>query len=188
MMHPRVQEVLNYLDSQRNELRDAVDLVPTELREKQPAPARWSVAQVLDHLTMIERRVALGVKKWIADARTAGLGKETETASVLNTVPVSLITDRSRRLNAPEEVRPQTDVDAKTAWAALEQARGKLRAAFLMGDGLALGEIVQTHPVLGPINVYQWMLFVAGHEARHTAQVREIAKELNEASKTTGPV
>jgi hypothetical protein len=178
-MNPRVQEVLNYLDSQRNGLRDAVDLVPPELREKQPSPDRWSVAQVLDHLTLIDRRVGLGVKKWIADARLGGLGEETETASVLSTLPVSLIADRSSRRNAPDEVRPQTGIDARTAWVALEQAREKLRSAFLTGDGLALAEVIQIHPVLGPINIYQWMLFVGGHEARHTAQVREIASELN---------
>jgi len=49
----------------------------------------------------------------------------------------------------------------------------------LKGDGLALGEVIQPHLVLGPINIYQWLLFVGSHEARHTAQVREIAAQLN---------
>src|SRR5258705_12504571 len=34
-MNPRLEEVLNYLDSERRELREAVELVPAELREQQ---------------------------------------------------------------------------------------------------------------------------------------------------------
>jgi uncharacterized damage-inducible protein DinB len=178
-MHPRLEEVLDYLDSQRAALSEAVELVPTELRDQQPGPDRWSVAQVLQHLIIIEKRIGMGLTKWVADARAAGLRPELETSSVLNSVDLALIVDRSRRRTAPEEVAPNRELDAASAWTALEQARAALRAGALAGDGLALGDVVQPHPVLGPINLYQWLLFVGGHEARHTGQVREIAAELN---------
>lgn len=184
-MHPRSEEVLNYLDAQRKELRAAIDSVPLDARNIQPAANQWSVAQVLDHLTIVDRRVALGVGKWIAEARGSGLGPEAATTSVLGTIPAERITDRSRKVEAPEEIRPRTDADAESAWAELEQARARLRAAFLSGDGLALEQVVQPHPVLGPINVYQWMLFCASHEARHTLQIREIAQQFNSAEKAT---
>ena len=180
-MHPRTEEVLNYLDTQRNELQAAIDSIPAAARNRQPAANQWSVAQVLDHLTIVDKRVAAGVGKWIADAQANGLAQETETTSVAATVPNEKIVDRSRKVEAPDEIRPRTDVDAETAWTELEQARAKLRAAFLTGDGFALGQVVQTHPVLGPINVYQWMLFCASHEARHTLQIREIGDQLNSA-------
>lgn len=184
-MHPRSEEVLNYLDARRKELRDAIDSIPLSARNTEPTANQWSVAQVLDHLTIVDKRVAAGVGKWIADARGTGLAQETETTSVAGTIPNEKITDRSRKVEAPEEIRPRTDVDAETAWAELEQARAKLLAAFLTGDGLALGQVVQPHPVLGPINIYQWMLFCASHEARHTLQIREIAEQLNTADKAT---
>lgn len=185
-MHPRVEEVLSYLDARRNDLQAAVDVVPPDLRNQQPGPDRWSIAQVLDHLTMIDRRVSIGLKKWIRDAQAAGIGYEGETSSVLNSVPRELIVDRSRKFDAPEEIRPRSDVDAKTAWAALESARADLRAAFLEGDGLAMAEVNQPHPVLGPINLYQWVLFVGSHEARHTDQIREIGNELKVDSAAAG--
>ena len=183
-MHPRLEEVLNYLDSERTALRAAVDLVPTELRDQRPGPDRWSVALVLQHLVIIEKRIAMGVTKWVGDARATGLGPETETSSVLNSLDLALIGDRSRPRTAPVDVAPSGDLDAASAWTALEKTRAALRAGALPGDGLALGEVIQPHPVLGPINIYQWLLFVGAHEARHTAQVREIAAELNSAANT----
>lgn len=184
-MHPRIEEVLNYLDIERTALREAVELVPPALRDQSPGTDRWSLAQVLQHLVMIEKRIGRGMTKWVADARTGGTGPETETSSVMNTLPLQAIADRSQPRSAPEEFRPQADTDAGSAWAALERSREALRAAILAGDGLALGEVVQPHPVLGPINLYQWVLFVGSHEARHTAQVREIAAELKVSSSTT---
>jgi hypothetical protein len=178
-MHPRTEEVLSYLDNQRNELRVAIDSIPSAARNTPPTANQWSVAQVLDHLTIVDKRIAAGVGKWIADAQANGLAQETETTSVAGTIPSEKILDRSRKVEAPEEIRPRTEVDAGTAWTELEQARAKLRAAFLTGDGFALGQVVQTHPVLGPINIYQWMLFCASHEGRHTLQIREIAQQLN---------
>jgi len=183
-MNPRLEEVLNYLDTERRELREAVELVPSELRDQQPGLDRWSVAQVLQHLVIIEKRIGMGMTKWVADAKAAGVGPESETSSVLDSLDLALIADRSRRRNAPEEVRPDGELDATSAWAALEQTRAALRAGVTAGDGLALGEVIQPHLVLGPINLYQWLLFVGSHEVRHTGQVREIAAELNATSST----
>ena len=183
-MHPRIEEVVNYLDTERTALRDAVELVPAALRNQSPGADRWSVAQVLQHLAGVENRIGMAMTKWIADARAAETGPETETSPVVNNLMVQAIADRSKRRDAPEEFRPPGDVDAESAWAALERSRKTLRAAILAGDGLALGEIKQPHPVLGPIDLYQWALFEGSHEARHAGQIREIAEELKANSNT----
>ena len=177
-MHPRIAEALEYLDNERADLRAAVELVPTSLREQSPVPDRWCVAQVLNHLSLIENRIAPLVGKLVAGARAAGLGPELETSPILNTKHAAKIADRSFRVTAPEETRPPSGVDAASAWAALEQSRQALRAAVMSGDGLALSEVKHPHPVLGEINLYQWILFVGSHEVRHTAQVLEIADDL----------
>ena len=177
-MHPRSEEVVNYLDKTRAELRAAVDSVPSDARNQKPAPDQWSVAEVLDHIAMVHNRVAAAIGKWIAEAQVAGLGSETSSSPLLNTIPTERILDRSHKRQAPETILPRSDVDAETAWSELEQAREKLRAAFLSGDGLALEQVVQPHPVLGPINMYQWTLFNGSHEARHALQIREIGATL----------
>src|SRR4030095_12876232 len=100
-------------------------------------------------------------------------------SSVLGTIPTERILDRTKKVAAPERIVPRSDVDAETAWSEFEEARAKLRAAFLTGDGLALEEVIKPHPVLGPINMYQWVLFNGSHEGRHTLQIRELAAAFN---------
>ena len=175
-MHPRSEEVLNYLNQTGSDLRDAVDSVPANLREQKPAADQWSAAQVLDHLAIAHRLVAALVGKAITEAKAAGLEAETATSSVLHTIPAERILDRSQRVSAPERIVPRDQIDIQTALSEFDESREKLRAAFLTGDGLALEKVVQAHPVLGPINMYQWVLFNGSHEARHTLQVRELAE------------
>jgi len=177
-MHPRLIEVLEYLDATRSDLSNAVEGVTPERRDERPAENRWSVAEVLEHLGIIEGKVVQLVSSRIAAARAEGLGPEPEASSVLDTIDRARIVDRTERHKAPDIVTPRSEIDARAAWSALEKSRADLRGALLAGDGLALSEIKQHHPVLGLINLYQWIVFIGSHEARHTAQVREIAEEL----------
>ena len=41
---------------------------------------------------------------------------------MLETIPSENIIDRTRRVEAPEVIRPGADVDAENAWTQLEQA------------------------------------------------------------------
>ena len=176
-MHPRIKEVLEYLDTTRFELGKAVDDVPATRREERPQTDRWSAAEVLEHLSIVESRIVQMIAGKIAAAKDAGLGPEVEASPVLDSINRARITDRSRRVTAPDMIQPQSAGDAASVWSALQQSRASLREAILAGDGLALSEVTQQHPVLGLINLYQWIIFVGSHEARHTAQVREIASE-----------
>jgi hypothetical protein len=177
-MHARIKELLDYLDVRREELRAAVESVPEDRRELQPAPDRWSVAGVIEHLALLETRLTGLFNKRIAEGRAAGVGADTQTSSVIVEEDIALLLDRSRRLVAPEFIRPNPETNAASAWRALEQTREGLRATILDADGLALNEIAHSHLVFGPLNLYQWVAFVGGHEARHAAQIREIGAQL----------
>lgn len=174
-MHRRIAELLDYLDSRRELLCAAVERVPAERRSRRPAPDRWSVADVLEHLTLVEGGVARLLSKHVAGAPTNGLVAETSTTPLLDTMDLARVLDRGRPITAPDRVQPREGLDAATALAALERTRVALREAVLAADGLALGELVVPHAVLGPITLYEWIAFVGAHEERHTAQVGEIA-------------
>lgn len=180
-MHPRIQEILHHLDSTRERLRAVVDAVPPELRELPPGPRRWSVAEVVEHLSLVERRVAELLAQYLAAARTGGgLPAERGTGSVLDTLDLDLLLDRERPLVAAQSALPR-GIGWAAAWEALEQARSELRETLVGADGMALGEVVHPHPVAGPLDLYQWAAFAGVHEARHTAQLAEIAASLRAA-------
>ncbi len=93
---------------------------------------------------------------------------------MLPTFDLARILSRSNRINAPEPVHP-TSLTSAAAWEALERAGGRVRGALRSADGLALGAVTHPHPAFGPISIYEWFAVVGSHEARHAAQIREIA-------------
>ena len=75
-LHPRIEELIEFLAQHRRRVHEAVASVPAELRERKPAPDRWSVAEVIEHLAMIEQRVAALLTKRVTGARASGVGPD----------------------------------------------------------------------------------------------------------------
>ena len=176
-MHPRLAEIVKYVDDRRTDLESAASGLPYERWSERPAADCWSVAQVFDHLQLSEAGIARLLAKRIARAKEAGVGPERSAASVLHELDFFPVVDGPKR-QAPEIVVPRPEARAPEVHDALRRSRGELHAALREGDGLALGEVTATHPALGVINLYQWVLFVGQHEARHTRQVAEVVRRL----------
>jgi uncharacterized damage-inducible protein DinB len=176
-MHSRLAEIVKYVDDRRADLESAASRLPYERWSERPAADSWSVAQVFDHLHLSEAGIARLLAKRIARAKEAGVGPERSAESVLHELDFFPVVDGPKR-QAPEIVVPRPEARAPEVHDALRRSRGDLHAALREGDGLALGEVTATHPGLGLINLYQWVLFVGQHEARHTRQVAEIVRRL----------
>lgn len=181
-MDPRISELLDYAEAQRQALLLAVAEVPQSTRDTRPGPESWSVAEVLEHLHLVERNVARLVSKGVAQARVADPPPASERRSAAGAVLASLdtlrLTQRGPPVRAPERVSPRGELTAAAAEAALVESRAALREALFAGDGLPLELVSVPHPIYGPLDLYQWALFVGQHEARHTAQIREIGRTL----------
>jgi DinB family protein len=181
-MHPRIQELLAYLTSAAVHLKDAVDAVPRELRGVKPAPDKWSVVDVLEHLALVETSIARLIEKRGSEGRAAGVGPETDTRTVLWTLDSARVLDRREPIAAHERVQPTGGLDADAAWAAVEKAQAAVRDAVTGVDGLALGQITYPHRSLGTLDLYQWITFTATHKMRHILQIREIGAALKAAA------
>jgi uncharacterized damage-inducible protein DinB len=177
-MQTQLSEVVTRLDLARAALRAAVDAVPAHLRGQRPGPDRWSVSEVLEHLSLVEKRFTAIIAMRIGEARQAGLGPEQHAREPLPPNLQQLMGDRANRRTAPEAVQPKGNLDDAAAWAEVERARADLLATVTAADGLALSHVVHNHPVFGPLNVYQLIEFVAAHEARHCKQIAGVAEAL----------
>ena len=177
-MHPRIVELLKHLDIHHADFREAFGRVPTDRRNVKPAADRWSAANVVEHVAIVNGRVAGRFAKQIADARAAGHATESARDPILPTIDLARVLDRrpERRVQAPDPIQP-TGLDADAAWAALEKSSAALRDALASGDGLALGTLMSPHPLFGDLSIYQWAAFVGAHQGRHAAQLDEIARD-----------
>jgi hypothetical protein len=168
------------LDAAFEDLRAAVATVPEPLRGLKPAADRWSANEVLEHVSLVERLFLKPLTDKVGAAKGT-LGREVDRPAALAADVRGLLTNREHKRTAPETVQPTGTVDTAAALALLADVHRHFFTIVSEADGLALSTVTHDHRFFGTLNVYQWIELLAGHEARHAAQVREIAAQLREA-------
>ena len=174
-MHPRLQEIDGFLTERRAEVLSAVESLPDAEQVTVPHGS-WSVAAILEHLRLTETSVSKLLHVTVSRLPAEGRVPEAETDSVLYRVDHARLANRDVRRVAPAIVQPRTDLALPEALAGLEASRTALRGSMREAAGLALGNFTYPHPMLGQLDLYQWLVFVGLHESRHACQIRELGE------------
>lgn len=177
-LHAPLREVTDLLARTRDEVLAAWQALPPDTRERRPAPDRWTAAEVLEHLRMVEAGSAALLARRLQRAQEAGLGPETDHGSRLDAFAARDDVVDGPPLDVPEVSRPAAGVRAADAEAGLRASRAALDAVIARANGLALGEVKARHLRFGEIDFYQWLLFIAAHERRHLRQLAELRAAL----------
>jgi MOSC domain-containing protein YiiM len=180
VLHPQAPEpatpdpVVSLLETARAELRAGVEHVPESMRQARPGPDRWSVAEVLEHLAIVERGIA-GLLLKLARATAEATEPPARPAS---SADLGLLLDRSQRVEAFDGALPSGQVEWQAAADELERARAQLLETIASIRHLPIDRVTAPHFLLGELDGRQWIEFVARHEQRHAAQIREIGARL----------
>ena len=137
-----------------------------------PAPGRWSIGEILDHLCLAERAMIRSISRLLQQA--AGRGQIAEPGSMetpSHTIDLDLY---NRPAGAPESVLPSPDRPLERLLAGLDESRERLQEVTRRAEGRVVGNVTLPHFQLGEINFYQWLAVQGAHEAKHTAQIRQI--------------
>jgi len=177
-LHPRTRELLDFLADHRQRLERAVQAVPAALVATRPADDRWSVAEIVEHLAIVEGRIVGLLERGVEEGSARGLPRETDESSVLGRLDTARLVDRTDRVVATEPSRPGGRLPLASALEQLTSNRARTRALLERTSGLALGALTAPHPRLGVLDFYQWLLFLGAHEGRHAAQIQDVAVEL----------
>lgn len=169
---PALCEIWQENGAIRTRLRDAVGNLGEKQLAFQPAPAKWSIGEILDHLCLAERSMTRTISRLLQ--RAAGLGMIGEPGSM--EAPGHSI-DREaygRPASAPDAVLPSPERPLARLLASLEESRERLLEVCARADGRVVGEVRLAHVQLGELNFYQWLAVVGAHEAKHLAQIEQI--------------
>jgi len=165
--------LLEYLTTTRDQvLAESAKLTEAQWTFK-TAPERWSVGEVVQHLALAEpfifdlQQKTLSGPAATAEQMAATKGKDDMIRKV--------IPDRTKKAQAPEPLQPAKagNMGGQAAIvAAFRDRRNKtIEYASKTKDDLR-GRVADSP--LGPLDGYQWLLFMAAHSERHLAQLREV--------------
>jgi hypothetical protein len=162
------EKAIRYLTETRKGVEASVKGLTDAQWKYKPAPDRWSIAEVVEHLAVIEDIIKTVFVKLPEGAAPAA---ERETAK-FDADLVAKTTDRSTKFEAPPQARPTARWTPTGALDHFLKSRAETAGLFLNTSGVRAHTVA--HPVFGPLDGYQWVMLAAAHSARHTQQILEV--------------
>ncbi|MBL4587066.1 MAG: DinB family protein [Flavobacteriales bacterium] len=164
------------MEAERQELLSAISSYSDQLLSKKPAPESWSVAEVMEHLTVAENGSLQYMHKKIEygghskAAITAGLKQQLLNFSI--SLPI--------KYKVPKilEKKDTSFVDYKDALNNWNEVRIAMRSAYEKMDEGIIGNELFKHPFAGKMNVIQGVKFMRQHMKHHTKQIHSTLKRV----------
>jgi DinB family protein len=168
-----MKRVLNRLDSVHQKLSTTVAAIDPSLFPKRPAENEWSVAEVIQHLCLVEARTLSGLELALhaPPARVSLLKK---------LIPAGIVSVRFPRVKAPKTVEPLNSLPKEESLSSYNDVRAQLKQFCIEHGRKQLNQTSLRHPFFGDIDGVTAVSMVAFHEQRHYKQIREILKKLGQ--------
>ena len=162
---------LQYLESTKKGVLEATKGLSTAQWTFKPAPDRWSLAELVEHLAAAEDMLR-GVTQEQIMKSPAVTARSAEEMKKSDELVLTMVPDRSHKAQAPEPLKPTNRfgspeeaqrhfVESRTATEEYLKSTPGLRAH--LGDS-----------PLGKLDGYEFLLFTAAHSERHTKQMLEV--------------
>lgn len=165
-------KVLNWLAESRKEFLAATDGVSDAQWKWKPAPERWSVGEVAEHVVLAEASLFANVTR----AMAAPVNAEWEARTKGKTEMIEMVmAPRLGKAQAPEALVPQGGMTQDQVRERFLQQRMTVDK-FAQETTAALKEHTAEHPfpAFGTLNAYQWLIYVPLHTMRHDKQIAEV--------------
>ena len=166
---------IKYLEATKKGVLDATKGLSEAQWNFKPAPDRWSVAQVTEHIAASEDMLFGMVTEKIMKAPPRS---EAVDVKAIDEMILARISDRSKKAQAPEQLVPTNRYGSPdTAKKHFVESRAK--TAEFLEKTPDLRAHAGDSPLGAKLDAYEWILFIAAHSERHTKQINEVKADPN---------
>jgi hypothetical protein len=165
-------KLLDWLEESRKEFLAAIDGVSDAQWKWKPAPEKWSVGEVAEHVVMAEADLFGNMKKALAAPAEPSWEKMTGSKTAMIEYAMA---PRLGRVQAPEKLVPGGKLTVAEVKERFERQRAEI-VKFARETRDPIKEHVQAHPfpIFDPLNGYQWLIYIPLHTMRHDKQIAEV--------------
>jgi hypothetical protein len=166
------QRALDYLEQTKAAILASTAAFTEAQWRFKPLPEQWSAAECVEHIAVVEQSLLRTLQRLAAgpagaeEALASTRGKD---ELILRAVP-----RRRGKVQAPEPARPSNRwPDTATLIASFTAIRDQT-ILYVRSTDHPLRSVSHPHIIFGPLDGYQWLLFLAAHSDRHLKQLLEL--------------
>lgn len=169
------EHAIKYLESTEKAVLDATAGLSDAQWNFKPAPDKWSVAEVTEHIAAAEDYLRGMVTEQVMKAPPRPEGDDVKA---IDEMVLSKVPDRTTKVQAPEPLKPTNRFGSpQGSLKHFEETRQQTLDFVKTHDDLRAH--AGDSPFGKKLDGYEWVLFIAGHSDRHTKQIEEVKADPN---------
>ncbi len=162
---------IDLLESTKIDLHEAVNGLSAEQLTAKPDPERWSVAECLEHIVLVEEGIFGRLQHTMQKPDEPEKRADIQVSDLYLT---KALRSRKSGISSPEPFVPTGRFGTTEATlAAFDEQRGRVIAYAQSAPGNWRTHFFR-HLVFGTIDGFQTLLLLAGHGERHRKQIEEV--------------
>jgi len=170
MTNEERSKALKWLEESRQEFLSAIEGVSEPQWKWKPAPERWSVGEVAEHIVIAEASQFANVQKAIRSAPNPAW--EDQTKGKTERLE-AVLAPRLGRVQAPEAIVPKGGMTLAQVRERFERQRVEM-VKFARETDAPLKQYTIDNPFFGTLNAYHWLIYAPLHTMRHDKQIAEV--------------
>ncbi len=175
LAQPDRERALKHLQSTKQSILDATRGLSEAQWNFKPAPDRWSVAEVVEHIAAAEDMLFGLITEQVMKAPPRPEG---EDVKAIDDLVLSKVPDRTNKAQAPEPLKPTNRYGSPDA-AVKHFVESRNRTINFLQKTEDLRAHAADSPLGKKLDAYQWILFISAHSERHTKQLNEVKADPN---------
>lgn len=173
MNYQTVADVYAANDKIRERLRETVGSLTVEQLNYLPEGEKWTVAQIVEHLSLVDDGMTRISARLLRKARENGKAAD-GTVKISEEFLRKIYEANDQKLKAPEIVHPQGKQTIAESLAKMEENRKRLNELRPLFESVECSDYKFPHPAFGELTAHEWLALLGGHEARHLKQIKRI--------------
>jgi len=165
---------LQYLETTKKGVLEATKGLSEAQWNFKPAPDRWSVAQVMEHIAAAEDFIRGLVKEKVMMAPAGEAGRDVKKT---DDAVLAMVPDRTNKVQAPEPLVP-TNRFGSPDGSIKHFVESRATTEDLLKTATGMRDHVMDSP-MGKLDGYEFVLLIAAHSERHTKQINEVKADPN---------
>lgn len=177
MKYETIDEIYAGNEKARVRLKEVVATLPDETATALPEGEKWTVAQIVEHISMVDEGAMRICARLLRKAQEAGQAHDGKVVISDNFMQKGAEI-AAIKIQAPDIVQPTGTKSIADSLAKLDEISVKLesmRDLFKSVDGT---ELKFPHPFFGDISAHEWLTLKGGHERRHTKQIENVLAKI----------
>jgi len=177
MKYETIEEIYAGNAKVRERLKQLVASLSTDKTSTRPADEKWTIAQIVEHVSIVDESTIKICAKLLKKASEAGHTSDGK----------ALISDRFLKkgseiarikVEAPTFVQPTGGKTISESLARLDENSVRLDELRSIFETVGGTEFKFPHPFFGDISAQEWLALKGGHEMRHIKQIEKLLEKV----------